>query len=108
VAESITGARTKSAASTIRRVLIAPVMIDVRRVVGRENSSSQTTSLFLLACGCGSEQRGVTESKKGLASFEVAGVPAAEVDSSFFSGDELEAGSSDCPERRGARGTVAI
>jgi len=27
------------------------VMIDVRRVVGRENSNSQTTSLLLLACG---------------------------------------------------------
>lgn len=32
------------------------VMIEVRRVVGRENSNSQTTSLLLLACGrCGSE-----------------------------------------------------
>ena len=28
-------------------------MIDVRRVVGRENSNSQTTSLLLLALACG-------------------------------------------------------
>jgi hypothetical protein len=46
----MTGERTKSAASRTRSVLMHAVMIDVRRVVGRENSNSQTTSLLLLAC----------------------------------------------------------
>lgn len=84
------------------------VMIDVRRVVGRENSNSQTTSLLLLACGgCGSEYRSVAwrngGDEVGLASFGVL-----DVDWSFFSEDELEEESGDCSERRGARGTVAI
>jgi hypothetical protein len=52
-AESTTGVKTKSAANRIRRVLMDQVMIDVRGVVGRENNSSQRTSLLMLACGDG-------------------------------------------------------
>jgi hypothetical protein len=108
----MTGVRTKSAASRIRRVLMDAVMIDVRRVVGRENSNSQTTSLLPLACGWGSEwvkiawrSNGAEGTKKRLlASFGVV-----DVDWSFFSeDDELAGGSGDRSERRGARGTVAM
>ena len=49
MAESITGVKTKSAASRIKNVLMDQVMIDVRRVVGMENSSSQRVSLLLPA-----------------------------------------------------------
>lgn len=50
-------------------------------------------------------RNGVTEGTKRLASFGVA----VDIDRSFFSSeDELEGGSGDCSERRGARGTVAI
>jgi hypothetical protein len=45
----MTGVKTKSAASRIKNVLMDQVMIDVRRVVGMENSSSQRISLLLLA-----------------------------------------------------------
>jgi hypothetical protein len=45
----MTGVKTKSAANRIRRVLMDQVMIDVRGVVGRENNSSQRTSLLTLA-----------------------------------------------------------
>ena len=53
VAASMTGEKTKSAARRIKRVLTEQVIIDVRRVVGRENSNSQTMSLLLLALACG-------------------------------------------------------
>lgn len=48
VAESKTGVKTKSAARRIRSVLMDQVKTDVRRVVGRENSSSQKMSWLLL------------------------------------------------------------
>lgn len=47
----MTGVKTKSAASRIRTVLMNQVIIDVRRVVGRENSSSQITSFLLMTYG---------------------------------------------------------
>lgn len=99
------------------------VMIEVRRVVGRENSNSQMTSLLSFACGCDVGQRiSVWRNRKGtegrealLASFGVAGVlllllvVVVDFSWSFFSADEIEEGSGgDCSERRGARGRVAM
>ena len=49
----MTGEKTKSAARRIKRVFTEQVKIDVRRVVGRENSNSQMISLLLLALACG-------------------------------------------------------
>jgi len=71
------------------------VRIDVRRVVGRENKSSQGTSLLLLACGGGGEQ--------WFAPFWVVGG----VDSLSLASEGEEEGGGGL-ERRGATGMVAV
>jgi hypothetical protein len=95
-AESTTGVNTKSAASRIKTVLMDQVRTDVRRVVGRENRSSQGTSLLLLvACGdCGAQW---------FASFWAVGG----VDSFSLASEGEEEGGGGL-ERRGATGMVAV